>query len=464
MQAASQTGRIEPERIEPLNDAPPRTGRYVLYWMQQAQRADGNHALEFAVAEADRRQLPVLVVFGLTPAYPEANARHYAFLLEGLAETGAALRARGIGFVLAAGAPDEVAVRYGAQAALAVTDAGYLAIQRRWRRAAAHALACPLFQVETDVVVPLGVASDHEEYGARTLRPKIHKHLERFLAPLVPRIPRRPFPLRAQPVELDDTEPTKVLAALKVDATVAPVSALHPGGVAAARRRLARFVRERLPEYATHGNDPVRAATSDLSPYLHYGQISPVEIARAVRAAAAPAAARDAFLEQLIVRRELSMNFVACNHGYDRYETAVPAWAQRSLRAHAADPREYVYAREIWERAATHDPYWNAAQREMLRTGKMHNYMRMYWGKKLIEWSASPAEAFATALYLNNRYELDGRDANGYAGVAWCFGKHDRPWRERPVFGQIRYMNAAGLRRKFKIERYVAAQAAEAAP
>jgi len=192
-----------------------------------------------------------------------------------------------------------------------------------------------------------------------------------------------------------------------------------------------------------------------LSPYLHFGQISPLEVALAVENARdTNRAARDAFLEELIVRRELSLNFVEHHPRYDTFD-ALPAWAQRSLREHAADPREYLYTLEVLEAARTQDPYWNAAQREMVRTGKMHNYMRMYWGKKILEWSPTPEAAFAAALHLNNKYELDGRDPNSFAGVAWCFGKHDRAWGEREVFGKIRYMGAAGLKRKFDMDTYV---------
>jgi deoxyribodipyrimidine photo-lyase len=189
-----------------------------------------------------------------------------------------------------------------------------------------------------------------------------------------------------------------------------------------------------------------------MSPYLHFGQISPLYIALKVSKTRSLGA--EAFFEELIIRRELSMNFVFYNEKYDSFKS-IPDWAKKTLRAHQKDRRPYLYSPKELENAGTHDPYWNAAQKEMVITGKMHGYMRMYWGKKILEWSKTPEEAFKVALYLNNKYELDGRDPNGFIGVAWCFGKHDRPWGERAIFGNVRYMNDKGLKRKFDADKYV---------
>jgi deoxyribodipyrimidine photo-lyase len=249
-----------------------------------------------------------------------------------------------------------------------------------------------------------------------------------------------------------------MLARLTIDRSVAPSEAFQ-GGPAEAKRRLTRFVGSKLAYYADRRNDPTLDFQSGLSPYLHFGQISPVDVALAAMTSGAPRNALDAFLEELIVRRELSMNFAARNPDCCAY-AGLPNWARATLAAHARDRRDHLYDEAAWEAAATHDPYWNAAQREMVRTGKMHNYMRMYWGKKILEWSRSPEAAFDIALRLNDKYELDGRDPNSCAGVAWCFGKHDRPWTERPVFGMVRYMNAAGLDRKFDMPDYVERNAA----
>jgi deoxyribodipyrimidine photo-lyase len=440
---------IQKERVMRLNARSVGKGRFVLYWMQAAQRAECNHALEYAIERANELGLPVVVFFGLTGSYPEANARHYRFMLEGLRETERALAGRGIRLVAHAGSPEALVVPLAKDASLVVVDREYLRLPREWRFRAAGTLACPLLQVETNVVVPIEEASAKEEYAAATIRPKIRRALERFLVPLRERAPRIPsLDLDLSALDLSDVD--ALVRRLRVDASVPP-SPVFTGGASEARRRLRLFIRSKLDSYPKLRNDPNAACTSDMSPYLHFGQISPLEIALEVTKSGSPAAGE--YLEELIVRRELGMNYVYFNERYDSYG-GLPEWARRTLREHARDRREYLYDAEDLENARTHDPYWNAAQNEMRITGKMHNYMRMYWGKKILEWMPSPETAFETALRLNNRWELDGRDAGGFAGVAWCFGKHDRPWKRRPVFGMIRYMNAAGLRRKFDADAY----------
>jgi deoxyribodipyrimidine photo-lyase len=442
---------IPPQRIQPLNSLSPRTGRFVLYWMQQSVRSRYNHALEYAIRQANEQNLPVVVLFGLTDRYPEANERHYAFLLEGLRDSQEQLRERGIRLVVKRQSPEQAAVEMAQEAAEVVTDRGCLRIQRQWRRFVAYHAPCRVTQVESDWIVPLETASPKEEWAAATLRPKITRLLPRFLVPLT----ETPVETNSMGMAFDGLDARDVegiLAGLAVDRSVPRVSA-YRGGETEARRLLAEFLQQRLEGYAERRNEPKLNHVSHLSPYLHFGQISSLEIALAV-ADSPHVADREAFLEELIVRRELSANFVFYNPAYDRYE-GLPEWSRRTLEAHRGDPRPYLYSREQLERAQTHDPYWNAAMREMILTGKMHNYMRMYWGKKILEWSATPEEAFQTALALNNRWFLDGRDPNSFTGVAWCFGKHDRPWQERPVFGTVRYMNAAGLKRKFDIEGYV---------
>ena len=441
---------ISPDRVRALNDGKILDREVVVYWMQAAQRAEANHALEFAVGQANALGKPLAVLFGLTDSYPEANERHYAFMLEGLKETQASLRERGIPMVVRRGEPDAAVSELGRRACLVVTDDGYVRIERKWRQAAAAALPCALVQVDTNTVVPVPAASTKEEYAAATLRPKVHRLLDGFLKPC-PRVPLRKESDRP-PLESWDIDDTpKALARLDLDRSVAGVAGLR-GGASEAARKLRRFVREGLEAYAEARNDPTLDGQSGLSPYLHFGQISPLAVALAVKKG--PRYGQAAFLEELIVRRELSLNFVLYNRAYDRFE-GLPDWCRSTLLEHENDPREFVYTRGEFERGATHDPYWNAAQKEMVLTGKMHGYMRMYWGKKILEWSASPRDAFRTALHLNNKYELDGRDANGFAGVAWCFGKHDRPWARRPVYGMVRTMTAGGLRRKFDADAYV---------
>jgi deoxyribodipyrimidine photo-lyase len=251
-------------------------------------------------------------------------------------------------------------------------------------------------------------------------------------------------------LDLSDIE--SLLTRLRLDRSVQPVTGFR-GGYNEALRRLHSFLQDGIASYPQKHGNPASNCASSLSPFLHFGQISPLQVA--LEAKKSPhRAGREAFLEQLIVRRELSANFTHFHPAYDSFD-CLPDWARKTLHDHEGDERPQLYSLEQLEQAETGDPYWNAAQREMLKTGMMHNYMRMYWGKKILEWSPNPAEAFRRALYLNNRYELDGRDANGFAGVAWCFGKHDRPWGERPVFGKVRYMNEAGLRRKFDMASYL---------
>lgn len=441
---------IQKERLKALNTKLPRKGHYVLYWMQASQRADDNHALEYALVKANELRQPLIVFFGITDRFPEANERHYAFMLEGLRETRSSLAERGIQMVIRHISPEKGATELARDASLVVVDRGYLKIQREWREVVAKRIDCPLIQVESDVIVPLEEASSKEEYAAATIRPKIHKKLDYFLTPLSHREPRCPsLSMDFESFEIDDVE--KALSRLRIDRGVKKVDSFR-GGTREAYRLLQMFIEEKLDHYPEGRNDPTLEGLSQMSPYLHFGQISPLRIALKVRETKSPGA--EAYLEELIVRRELSMNFVSYHPSYDAFQ-ALPEWAKRTLKSHQKDRREYLYTLEELERAETHDPYWNAAQEEMVLTGKMHGYMRMYWGKKILEWSKTPEEAFRSALYLNNKYELDGRDPNGFAGVAWCFGKHDRPWGERAIFGTVRYMNEKGLKRKFDADRYV---------
>jgi deoxyribodipyrimidine photo-lyase len=304
--------------------------------------------------------------------------------------------------------------------------------------------------VEANLIVPAWIASDKAEFSAATFRPRINKRLGSWLRPLRQAKCRRDsLGLRLAGLALDDVEQT--LAHVGIDRTVQPV-ADWVGGTSSAKARLKDFLGRKLDRFAELRNDPLADCTSGLSPYLHFGQISPLYVALQVARTDSPG--REAFMEEFVVRRELSSNFVYYNALYDRYE-GLAVWARRTLEESGAQRRPYVYTRAQLEQAVTHDPCWNASQLEMVLTGKMHGYMRMYWGKKILEWSPTPQQAFETALYLNDKYELDGRDPNGYAGVAWCFGQHDRPWPRHSVFGQVRYMNATGLRRKFDPDAYM---------
>ena len=445
---------IQEERIQRLNDRDIKAGEYVLYWMQQSQRAEYNHALEYAVQLANRSELPLLVIFGLTDDYPEANLRHYRFLLEGLKDVQQSLAERGIKMVVQRGRPVDVVIAAGGKASVIVCDRGYLRQQKSWRKRVADEAECRVFQVESDVVVPVETVSDKAEYAARTIRPKIQKHVDRFLSELqVSRIKKKSLNLPFASMNMDDTD--ALLRDLKVDRAVGPVDAIFKGGTAQAKERFRIFLENKLSHYSENRNQPQTDDISHMSMYLHFGHISPVYLAlQATDWEAAPEDDRAAFMDELIVRRELACNFVHYTHDYDSF-AGLPRWCRETLEEHSQDKREYTYDREQLERAETHDEYWNAAMNEMRATGYMHNYMRMYWGKKILEWSASAKKAFDTTLALNNAYFLDGRDPCSYANVAWIFGLHDRPWKERSIFGKVRYMSASGLERKCDIGAYV---------
>jgi deoxyribodipyrimidine photo-lyase len=446
---------IQATRIKTINQAPEGAAPdHVLYWMGLSQRVRCNPALEYAVEEANARGLPVLVCYGIAEGFPEVNARHWSFLLEGMAEIGPALARRGIGFVARRAPPVETALRYAAKAALVVCDRSELRPARQFQADFAARAPCRVVQVEGDVVVPVETASPKHEIAARTLRPKISRLLPDYLVPLEEREVRHPMRGLPDDSTLDLSDVPRLVAGLKTDRSVRPVRRFR-GGAAQAEARLRDYLEDSFSGYAANRGRPEAGAASQMSPYLHFGQISPVALALAVREA--PAGSGDdraAYLEELIVRRELAQNHLHYEPRYDEYAAAVPAWARKTLAAHRADPRPFLYSPEQFELGLTHDRYWNAAMMEMRETGYMHNHMRMYWGKKIVEWSASPEEAWDTALRLNNRYFIDGRDANSFTNVGWLFGLHDRPWGPRPVYGNVRSMGPASLK-KFDADGYV---------
>ncbi|HEX2571484.1 MAG TPA: deoxyribodipyrimidine photo-lyase, partial [Polyangia bacterium] len=408
---------------------------------------------------------PVVVFLGLVPFYPRANWRHYQFLVEGLPVLAERLARRGVGFVLRR-YPDHRLLPLVAEVrpCLLVGDENPLRETETWREHVAAQLAVPFFTVDADVVVPTALIS-REQFAARTLRPRIHRLLPTYLVPGKEPVARRRWPPAPA---LPGLDPRGDLLAgwgpegTRFDRSVAPVAGFR-GGAAEGEALLERFIRERLDGYHHRRNRPELPGTSQLSPYLHFGQLGPRQVALAVGGAEAPAADREAFLEELIVRRELAVNYVVHNPNYDRL-AGCEAWARRSLAEHARDPRLALLSEERLEAGESPDPLWNAAQRQMVETGWMHGYLRMYWAKRLLEWTASPEEAFDLAVRMNDRYELDGRDPNGYAGIAWAIGgKHDRAWGpERPIFGKVRYMSYASTSRKFDAASYIEAHAPRA--
>ncbi|WP_152051189.1 deoxyribodipyrimidine photo-lyase [Tautonia marina] len=433
---------------------PAPSGSCVLYWMQRSQRAEDNPALDLAIALGNALNLPVLAAFGLTANYPGAQRRQYRFLLDAMPEIERGLRARGVPFVLRLGSPDEVIASLcrEVEPAFLVGDENPVRIGRQWRDRVAEQVDLPFRCVDGDVVVPSSLFSK-QEYAARTIRPKIHRVWDTYLQPFGPsRVAETSWRGRRLP-KGETIDADALLKAIKVKG-VGEVPG-YRGGPSEASKRLERFVSDRLPHYATARNEPTPYMTSELSAHLHFGHISPITCALAAKESDAGQEHIDAYLEELIVRRELAINYVTHNPNYDRLE-GCPDWALKTLAKHADDPRPHRYSAEELEAGETHDPLWNAAQREMVLTGRMHNYLRMYWAKKILEWSPDAETAFDIALDLNDRYEMDGRDPNGYVGVSWAIGGlHDRPWPERPIFGTVRFMSYESTRKKFDSKGYI---------
>ena len=421
--------------------------------MSRDQRVADNWALIHSQNLALERQVPLAVIFTLAPSFLGATLRHYGFMLRGLAETAASLARLNIPFILLQGEPVDMVCSFTKQKRVGavVCDFDPLRIKRSWHEKAAQSSGVSFCEVDAHNIVPCRVASPKQEYGAYTIRPKIHRVLPDFLDSY-PALIAHPFPW---PSDVEPFDCDAVLSGLRIDRSVGEVVGLKPGE-ASGRERINSFVVRGLDVYASLRNDPCSEGQSGLSPWLHFGQISAQRVALEVGQQLSFSTAAETFLEELIVRRELSDNYCFYNQDYDRLE-GFPAWALRTLDEHRHDRREYLYSAEQFERAGTHDPLWNAAQSAMVATGRMHGYLRMYWAKKILEWSSAPEEALEIAIRLNDRYALDGRDPNGYAGIAWSIGGlHDRAWGERPIFGKIRYMNDKGCKRKFDVAGYIA--------
>ena len=465
-----QSGRIAslPKTLEELaldprvtvrrSGAPKVNVASVVYWMQRAQRGLNNAAVDCAVDIANELRLPLIVYFSAIPNFPNANLRHYVFMNQGLPDIEADLAERNISFILRR-PPNSSLEKFlqEVNAAILIGDENPCREPERWRQVLARRLRIPFWTVDADVVVPSKLFPK-AQYGAYVLRPKLYRELPTYLHPLVNPMAQhawaRPKNLDSFPVNSDITAGWQ-----KFDRTVRPVEGFT-GGSHTARKRLQFFLQHLLADYDKQRNQPNLDGTSRLSPYLHFGHIGPMEIALAVDAAAqkhtALKKARDSFFNELLVWRELAVNFVKYAPNYDSAECAEP-WARQTLAEHARDRREWTYTLEQLERGETHDELWNASQLQMVHFGWMHNYMRMYWGKKILEWSPDPATAFVNAVALNDKYELDGRDPNGYAGIAWAIvGKFDRAWFDRPIFGKVRYMSAASTGKKFDSPGYIA--------
>lgn len=440
---------MNPRRIHVVRDGPVSLGP-VIYWMHRDFRAHDNWGLTHARLQALKTGQPVAVVFCLAPEFPGATAVHFNFLLDGLTQTAHSLRQQNISFFALAGNPGLEVANFARThgAGLVVTDFDPLRVKLQWHRDLLQACEQPVHEVDSRNIVPARVVSDRREFMARTIRPKIRRLLPEFLDEF-PLLPPHPHAWPGSPATPD----FNILRPRLLHDAVRQRLIVEPGEKAGCYL-LRDFLTNRLPLYGGR-NDPNQDVCSNLSAHLHFGMLSAQRAALETQACRLSGEHVDSFLDELIVRRELSDNFCLHTPNYDT-EDGFPAWARESLHKHRNDPRPVIHSPEEFEAARTQDPLWNAAQTQMLRSGKMHGYLRMYWAKKILEWSPSPAEALRTAILLNDRYSLDGRDSNGYTGIAWSIGGvHDRGWTERPIFGKIRYMNYAGARRKFDVDRYV---------
>jgi deoxyribodipyrimidine photo-lyase len=448
------------DRVRALNNRPLRlAASYVLYWAQMNRRVTYNHALAHAVQIANEHRLPVLFYEGLTCSYPFANDRLHTFILEGVPGTAAALKKAGIGYVFHLrrrhSDADDILYRLAADAAAVVTDDYPTFIARRHNERVPTKLDIPYIVVDSSCVVPMN-RMEKREYAAYTIRPKIKRLLPQYLHPLEAPVVHRKFTLAIPDFHTRVTTksiPTLV-AQCEIDHSV-PASLCWRGGSAQAQQRLDHFLTHNLRRYARERNEPSAHATSGMSPYLHFGHISSLEIAlRAQAHAEEHGLIAEEFLEELIVRRELAFNYARFTADPGSVEN-LPEWARKTLDLHAKDPRNPVYTRDQLEHAATYDPLWNATQKELLLRGTIHGYYRMYWGKKILEWAPTYRAAAEWMIYLHDRYALDGRDPNTYTNILWCLGLHDRPWTERPIFGMIRYMSYEGMRRKTGVDAYL---------
>jgi len=423
-----------------------------LYWMNREQRIQDNWALLFAQDIAIKNRSALIVVFNIAPDVINSTTRQFGFILKGLRQIENELQKFNIPFYVLVGNPQKTIVDFilSYNIGTVVTDFSPLRSNQQDKSAVAKNISIPMYEVDAHNIVPCWITSPKLEFAAYTFRPKIHSHLLEFLDE---------FPsLRLHSFLNGETFPKNnwkaITSRLTIDTEIKEVDWVQ-SGEKYAHKMFECFLEERLENYNEHRNNPTIDGQSNLSPYLHFGQISAQRIALEVQHFSEKSISSEAFLEELIVRKELSDNFCFYNSVYDSFD-GFPEWAKQTLNSHRNDIREYTYSIEEFENAKTHDALWNAAQLEMMQRGKMHGYMRMYWAKKILEWTIAPEEALRIAIYLNDKYELDGNDPNGYVGIAWSIGGvHDRAWGERNVFGKIRYMSFDGCKRKFDIQSYI---------
>jgi deoxyribodipyrimidine photo-lyase len=448
------TNNLE-NRTRPLSKNFEHRGECVLYIMSRDRRTEFNYALAAAQRQAIALNLPLAVVYCMYRI--DGRAREHArFIIDGLKEVESDLAELNIPLMMLIGKPEDVlpGVINHTKPSVVYVDFNPLNHAKEWQ--AELAKLTPVVQVDSHNAVPVWLASSKQEIGARTLRPKIHRLLKDYSVK-PPALTKHPYKWPGKVLSLNELNSmiNKVINSYKPNNTVIN----YKSGPRAAREHLRGFIYSKLVNYSTNRNNPALDGLSGLSPYLHYGHISSLEVLLKAQSAvlgdSSLQTGYDALLEEMIIRKELSDNYCFYNSNYKSLDGA-PNWAIKTLKKHSSDPREHLYTNQDFLQAKTHDLAWNAAQTQLLKTGKIHGYMRMYWAKKVLEWSNSPEEAIDTLINLNDFYSIDGGDPNGYVGILWSVaGLHDRPWGERPVYGTVRSMVYSGLKRKFPVEEYI---------
>lgn len=438
------------KRVQTLNNHETIKGP-IFYWMQREHRIHDNWALLYTQQLAKKNNQDFAIIFCLRTHAIDFTQRLIDFMVNGLKEVEENAAKLDIPFYFLIGSPPVKIPEFleHQQAGAIVTEFHSLRMERGWRESIATSINLPMYEVDTRNIIPCWQVSPKQEYGAYTLRPKYHRQLSEYLDDIPkPEKQNNKF-LKMKPVNWDaiDKEVSK-------DMSVKKLTWIKPGEKAA-KEKLREFIFDKLSSYHEERNDPVKDGQSGLSPYLHFGHISSQRIVLEIRKHKIPTAAEEAFIEELTVRRELSDNYCYYNKNYDSPE-GFPSWAQNTLGEHLHDEREHIYTLEELESCKTHDELWNAAMTQAIKTGVMHGWLRMYWAKKIFEWSKSPTDAMNHATFIMDKWFIDGREPNGFTGIAWSMGGvHDRAWFERPIFGKIRYMSYYGAKKKFDIAAYV---------
>lgn len=441
---------INEKRIFAYNEYKYQKGN-IVYWMSRDQRVDDNWAFIYAIENSLHYNTGLAVIFCLVDDFLNATDEQYSFMMNSFPDLEKKLASRNIPFIVLKGEPsvDIPKFIHSNNIGMLITDFDPLKIKTSWKNQVNKNIQIPFLEVDAHNIVPCRYASPKKEFAARTFRPKIKSNLAEFLIEY-PDISKVTFDESNMSIfsSMEKRKNQEIYSSFNQR-----VRSFDPGEEAASNM-LKDFIDNKMDNYSKKRNKPSEAVLSNLSPYLHFGHISAQRIALEVKKAQADKSSKDAFLEELIVRKELSDNFCFYEKNYDNFD-GFHDWAKKSLNEHRKDHREYCYSQEALENAETHDEIWNSAQKEMLKTGKMHGYMRMYWAKKILEWSQSPEAAIEISIHLNDKYELDGRDPNGYTGIAWSIGGiHDRPWQERPIFGKVRYMSYNSQIRKIDLDKY----------